>query len=112
MSAKKTSNGWPVPKCLYRRKMPAQGGATTHLAIWRGVAFERHQFQLGKMWPSGGSYMTAANAENRTRAWAKSEDSQEGSRKVKLPGKLRHFVLKMLNSFPEKDKMYYWLKNS
>ena len=42
------------------------------------VAFERHQFQLGEMWPLGGSYMTATNAENRTRAWAKSEDIHEG----------------------------------
>ena len=37
MSAQKTSNGWPVPKCLYRRKIPAQGGAMTHLAIWHMV---------------------------------------------------------------------------
>ena len=83
MRAKKTSNGWPVPKCLYRRKMPAGGGATTYLAIWQGVAFERHQFQLGEMWPLGGSYMTAANAENRRRASAKTEEGQEGGLRLK-----------------------------
>ena len=48
--------------------MPAGGGATTYLAIWQGVAFERHQFQLGEMWPMGGSYMTATNAENGEQA--------------------------------------------
>ena len=47
------------------------------------VAIERHQFQLGEMWPLGGSYMTATNAENRTRAWAKSDDSQEGQEGAK-----------------------------
>ena len=35
------------------------------------VAFERHQFQLGEMWPLGGSYMTATNAENGEQARAK-----------------------------------------
>ena len=46
------------------------GGAMTHLAIWQGAAFERHQ--LGGMWQLyGGSYMAATNGENRRRrAWA------------------------------------------
>ena len=57
-------------------------GATTYLAIWQGVAFERHQFQLGEMWPMGGSYMTAANVENRRRAWAKTEDGQAKTRRA------------------------------
>ena len=63
-------------------KSPPKGGGTGygpsgHLAQG-AVAIERHQFQLGEMWPLGGSYMTATNAENRTRAWAKSDGSQEG----------------------------------
>ena len=45
-------------------------GPSGHLA--HGVvAFERHQFQLGEMWPLGGSYMTATNAENGEQARAK-----------------------------------------
>ena len=64
----KRFNGWPVPKCLYDRKiqacLPSIGGATKPpgkgvLLTWPDV------------WPLGGSYMTATNAENGEQARAK-----------------------------------------
>ena len=74
MSAKRTSNVWLHQNVytagkLWLASLPGGGQSAIQLAlaIWQqGLPFTGTS--ANDMWPSGGSYMAATNAENRTMA--------------------------------------------